>query len=864
MRLTLVALVAVALALGGAPSLTGTVSSTALAGFARAEETAPETPDVGSDGGDVADAGDSEEDRAKILSGDGFTADEEAQVAEGAEKHSFEAEIGHLMDIIVNSLYTHPEVFLRELISNGSDALEKTRFRSLTNPDELRAREALDIRIRVDPVNNVIEITDSGVGMTKAELIQNLGTVARSGTGNFLKVYEEQQDSSLIGQFGVGFYSIYLVADTVTVTSKSNDADKQYIWRSKGAGDFTVSEDPRGDTLGRGTRITIHLNDESHDFADVDRVKELVGKYSEFIAFPIYLYVSKEVEVEVEMTPEEIAAQESAENDTEDEDDDDDDDDVISLDEGDEEKHTKTAKTAKTTKTEKKRVWEWELANEVKPIWTRSPKEVTEEEYLEFYRSFAQDTHDPLFKIHFLAEGEIEFKSLLYIPAKPEATLFHPEGESDKNIKLYVKRVFITDEFKDLLPKYLHFLKGVVDSDDLPLNVGREMLQKNRNLVQIRKKLIRKAIAMFQMMAEAAGEDEREKYNEFWEMYGTNIKLGIVEDPHNRQRLSKLLMFRSSKVKTTSSDEIGSESKSLKQHGGLGFATLGEYVGRMKKAQSDIYFIAGDSVEKLQTSPLLGRLEKEGFEVLFLTEPIDEYTLESMEKFDGKYKFKNVAKEDLKLSKDDERHEKLYKRSMRTVAAFLKHKLSQHISQVKPSSRLTDFPAVLVSTTKGWTANMERLYKAQALGDPTKSGYEVPKKVLEINPRHPMMQELKRRVEAALGHTSEEIAGDKDLEKSIDYAAVSDADPVAGEIAELLFDTATLSGGWDFDDPQRFAKSIVKVMNEKLGLERDAEVPEPEPEPEAEPEDEEGDGEEEGEEEVEVEVEESADASDAQ
>lgn len=759
---------------------------------------------------------------------DGLTPEQEASLNAAQESHEFQAEISHLMDIIVNSLYTHPEVFLRELISNGSDALEKIRFRALTNPEELSSREELDLRIRVDPLNHVIEITDSGVGMTRDELVANLGTVARSGTGNFLKHYEEQQDSNLIGQFGVGFYSVYLVAANVTVASKSNLSDKQYIWRSTGAGQFTVSEDPRGDTLGRGTRITIHLNEDAWDFADVDKVKGLVSKYSEFIAFPIYLYVSKEVETEREMTPEEIAdadAKKAAEAEAEADEDDDEEED-ISLDEEnaddaaaeDSEESEEEEADSPRMITEKKRVWEWELANEVKPIWTRNPKEVEEEEYTEFYRSFADDPLDPLFKIHFLAEGEIEFKSLLYIPAKPPATLFHPEGESDKNIKLYVRRVFITDEFKDLLPKYLHFLKGVVDSDDLPLNVGREMLQKNRNLKQIRKKLVRKAIAMFQMMAEGDEEGDKEKYDTFWTQYGTNLKLGIVEDPHNRQRLSKLLMFRSSAVEAAVPD---------KDNGGLGFTTLSDYVERMKKKQEDIFFIAGDSVEKLKLSPLLGRLEDEGYEVLFLTEPIDEYTLESMEKFDGKYKFKNVAKENLKLSKEDERAEKTFKKEMRMVASFLKaFHAGNGIGEVKVSNRLTDFPAVLVSKEQGWTANMEKLYKAQALGDPTKAGYQVPKKVLEINPRHPMMGELKSRIETAVGHTTAELNEDKSLEKDIAYGDIED--PIAREIAQLLLDTATLSGGWDFEDPHRFAKSIVSVMNEKLGLDRDAEVPQPE------------------------------------
>jgi len=379
--------------------------------------------------------------------------------------------------------------------------------------------------------------------------------------------------------------------------------------------------------------------------------------------------------------------------------------------------------------------------------------------------------------IHFNAEGEVNFKSLLYIPATAPVNQFDPNNESvHKGIKLYVRRVFITDDFKDILPKYLSFIKGVVDSDDLPLNVSREMLQEHKTLKIIKKKLVRKAIAMFQQMAES---EDKKQYETFWKNYGTNVKLGVIEDSNNRTRLSKLLMFLSSKTGELTS--------------------LDKYVERMKKGQEQIYFLAGESKETIQQSPLIEKLVKRGYEVLYMVDPIDEYTLGNMDKFDGKYKMTNVARENIKLDgeKEDEEKEKEVKQEFEPLLKYLKNKLGSKIEKAVISKRLSNSPSALVSGSHGWTPTMERIQKAQALGDPNRErSFYQPKKVLEINVRHPIVRELKKRVEA------------------------NEEDTTADDIVELMYDTAALTSGWSLENPAQFAEKIIKMMN--LGLSLDA------------------------------------------
>merc|ERR1712241_560968 len=521
----------------------------------------------------------------EAISIDGLSVAEVKQLRDSAEKHAFQAEVSRMMKLIINSLYKNKEVFLRELISNASDALDKIRLLSLTAKSLLEATDELTIKIKADKENHVLHITDTGIGMTKQDLINNLGTIAKSGTADFLTKLQDAASASemsdLIGQFGVGFYPAFLVADKVVVTSKHND-DTQYIWESDAAS-FSIVEDPRGPTLKRGTQISLYLKEESYDFLEQDTVRDLIKKYSQFINFNIYLWGSSTKTVE---EPEE------------------------------EEKKPKTKKVEKTT-------WDWELCNQSKPIWTRKPDDIAQDEYDEFYKSITKDKNGPLTQSHFIAEGEVTFKSLLFIPNSQPSETFNKYGSITENIKLYVRRVFITDDFKDMMPSYLSFVRGVVDSDDLPLNVSREQLQQHKLLKVIKKKLVRKTLDMIKKIDEKL-------YPAFWREFSTNIKLGIIEDAGNRSRLAKLVRF------TSSTGEL---------------ASLSGYVERMKDKQEQIFYMAGSTLKECQESPFVERLVKKGYEVLYLTEAVDEYAVSALPEFEGK-KFQNVAKDGFSIDGD--------------------------------------------------------------------------------------------------------------------------------------------------------------------------------------------------------------------
>jgi len=690
---------------------------------------------------------------------DGFSTKEIKQIREKAQTLQFQAEVNKLMGIIINSLYSSKEVFLREVISNASDALDKIRHISLGDRSQLDSGSKLEIRIKADRQARTLTITDSGVGMTKEELINNLGTIAKSGTTEFLKTLKDTQDSNLIGQFGVGFYSVYLVADNVTVITKSNN-DAQYVWQSDAHSTFTISEDPRGDTLKRGTSIVLHIKEGEEEFLEQEKLATLVKKYSEFINFPIYLWTEKEQDVEVPLTEEELAVKRKER------------DEAAEEAEADEEQPD-----IETTKTVKEKVPQWEIMNETKPIWTKSPKEVTQEEYNAFFKVLAKDLgdKDPLAHVHFNAEGDVEFKSLLYIPAEvpsqqQQESLVQAMG---RNIKLYVKRVFITDDFRDILPKYMSFIRGIVDADDLPLNVSREMLQEHRNLAIIKNKVIRRCLALFQDLA----DNDKEKYEKFYEVYHQNIKLGIVEDAKNRARLSKLLMFTSSK----------SNGKMIH---------LDEYMERMKSDQKEIYYLSGDSLDTIKASPLLERITKKGYEVLYMDKPIDEYAVSSIEKYDGKFQLRNVAKGNLDLG-DDKEETKRLDEEFTPLTKWIKEQLSDKLEAVRVSVRLVEAPAALVSSLFGWSPQMEKIIRAQALADPV-SKHFAPKKVLEINPRHPLIHELSRRV------------------------AEDSNDQGAKDLIEVLYQTSAMSSGFNLEDPVGFANQIVKLMNQNLNLDPNA------------------------------------------
>ncbi|KAL2538238.1 Endoplasmin-like protein [Forsythia ovata] len=711
-----------------------------------------------------------------------------------AEKFEFQAEVSRLMDIIINSLYSNKDIFLRELISNASDALDKIRFLSLTDKEILGEGDnaKLEIQIKLDKEKKIISIRDRGIGMTKEDLIKNLGTIAKSGTSAFVEKMQTSGDLNLIGQFGVGFYSVYLVADYVEVISKHND-DKQHVWESKADGAFAISEDTWNEPLDRGTEIRLHLRDEAQEYLDEYKLKELVKKYSEFINFPIYLWASKEVDEEVPADEEESSDESSDEEDTSD---------SKSDEEGEEEDAEKEKDEKKPkTKTVKKTAYEWELLNDVKAIWLRNPKEVTEEEYTKFYRSLAKDFSDekPLARSHFIAEGDVEFKAVLFVPPKAPHDLYESYYNSNKsNLKLYVRRVFISDEFDELLPKYLNFLMGIVDSDTLPLNVSREMLQQHSSLKTIKKKLIRKALDMIRKLADEDPDESNDKdnkdveessdsnekkgqYAKFWNEFGKSIKLGIIEDATNRNRLAKLLRFE-----TTKSD------------GKL--TSLDQYISRMKSGQKDIFYITGASKEQLEKSPFLEGLIKKNYEVILFTDPVDEYLMQYLMDYEDK-KFQNVSKEGLKIGKDSK--DKELKESFKELTKWWKGALaSENIDDVKISNRLADTPCVVVTSKYSWSANMERIMQSQTLSDASKQAYMRGKRVLEINPRHPIIKQLRELVV-------------KDPE-----------DESVKQTAKLIYQTALMESGFMLNDPKDFASRIYSSVKTSLNISPDATVEE--------------------------------------
>ena len=748
-------------------------------------------------------------DRAVLLhsSRPAFTGHKEKSFKSGAEVSEFQAEVSRLMDIIINSLYSNKDIFLRELISNGSDSLDKIRFLSLTDESVLGSGEEanLDIRIKVDKENGVLSIRDRGVGMTKAELKENLGTIAKSGTSAFLEQMQKGGDMNLIGQFGVGFYSVYLVADFVEVRSKHNSEDKQWIWESKADGAFAISED-EGEPLGRGVEVNIYLKEEAQEYLEEDKLKELVEKYSEFINFPIYLWNSEEVEEDVPLSDEELAEQAAkaeGEEDEEDLEETEENDESEENDEDDDEVEDEDEEELPQTKTVKKTVWDWKTVNDNKAIWLRSSTEVEDDEYTKFYKALSKDDKEPLSYTHFKAEGDVEFKSILFIPEKPPSDLFDNYYNKAAALKLYVRRVFISDEFDELLPKYLSFIKGIVDSDTLPLNVSRETLQQHTSLKTIKKKLVRKALDMIRKLAEEGQDDDEDeeaavaaddsadeeetKYDKFWKNYGKAIKLGIIEDASNRTRLAKLMRFYTSKSPTK-------------------LVSLEQYVERMKPGQKSIYYLAGESREALEKSPFLEKLLHKDLEVIYFTDPIDEYTMQNLTEFDD-FKFSNASKEDLKFGDDTEAAKARLKKVKEEFKDFIKWWKeilpSEDVEAVKISNRLVTTPCSVVTSKYGWSANMERIMKAQALSDDGRMAYMRGRKTLEINPGHPIIKTLKEK--------SEDDADDEDTKRT----------------ALIMYETALLESGFMFEEPKGFAGRLFDMVRRDLGVEADAEVEEP-------------------------------------
>ena len=647
--------------------------------------------------------------------------------------------------------------------------------------------------MKYDEEAGTLTITDKGIGMTKQDLIENLGTVAKSGTTQFVEKMAAGADLSMIGQFGVGFYSVYLVADRVVVRSK-NDEDVQHIWESSADATFKVGVDPAGNTLGRGTEITLYLKDDAKEYLDADKLEGLIKKYSEFITFPIYLYKSHTETVEVPVEEEEEEDVFEGED--------------LEEEGSAEEKEEEEAESEKPkTRTEEKTVWDWELMNPQKAIWSRDKSEITDEEYTNFYKTLVRNSEqEPLTWTHFKAEGEIDFKCILYLPKKAAADLYEDfYHKKMQNLHLYVRKVLIADSFDDLLPRYLSFVVGVVDSDDLPLNVSREQLSQDKVLKVMGKKIVRKAIEMIKKLAEEGEvkaeaeekevseekeatettteqtetktEEDNANYIELWEQFGKSLKIGVIEDSANRNKLARLLRYKSSL----------SEGK---------WTSLEHYVERMKEWQKQIYYVSGDSVEKVESSMFLDAFKKRGVEVLYFTEPIDEYVAQNLREYSGK-SLQDITKEGVEFGDEKERAKKLqkeYESRFEVLTSWMKELLGDKVDKVEVTTTLETAPAVLSTSKYGYSATMERIMKSQALQNPEKAKYMKAHKIMMLNPRHPIIANLKNLVEED---------GESD---------------VARDLANLLYDSSLMNSGFMIEEPNEFATRLYTLMKESLQL----------------------------------------------
>ncbi len=633
------------------------------------------------------------------------------------ETRSFQAETKQLLELMIHSLYTHKEIFLRELISNASDALDKLRFAALTSPELTGDDSRLRIRLEVDPATRAVVIDDNGIGMTRDEVIENLGTIAKSGTKAFSEQLRAAKEKSgaelpeLIGQFGVGFYSAFMVAEKVVVETSRPDSTAGVRWTSTGDGEYELEE---MEVEGRGTRITLYLRPEPEekedgwqDFTQEWTLREVVKRYSDFVEYPIEMDVERE------------------------------------------ERESEDAEPTKVIKTE--------TLNSMKPLWTRAKESIEPEEYAQFYKHLSHDWNDPLETIHFRAEGTSEYTALLYLPKQKGMDLFDPSRAKSK-ISLYIKRVFVMSECEELLPPWLRFVAGLVDSADLPLNVSRETLQHNRQIGQIEKRLVRKVLDTFELML----SKDREGYEDFWGHFGGVIKEGLYNDDKHRDAIAKVSLFYSTV--------------------GQARVTLGEYVERMKAGQEAIYYISAQDRATAEGSPHLEALRDKGYEVLFLVDHVDEFVVQRFTEFDGK-PLKSLDRGEVDLEDEDAKKEReKSQEEFKEVLEAAQKSLDEYVKEVRFSSRLKDSPAVLVTDEHGMSPQLERMLR--------ESGQDVPaqKRILELNASHPVLERLKSL-----------------------HSETGEAENFDGFL-ELLYGQALLAEGETPPDPARFAKLVTELL----------------------------------------------------
>ncbi len=617
------------------------------------------------------------------------------------QTHAFQTEISQLLDLMINSLYSQKEIFLRELISNSSDAIDKRRFEALTDASLLSDDEELAVTITTDKDANTLTISDNGIGMSHDEIIENIGTIARSGTKKFMEALKSNQDDkndvSLIGQFGVGFYSVFMVADKVTLVTRRAGNKQAYQWESDGKGEFTLGETERNDA---GTSITLHLREDETEYLENFRLKHIINKYSEHISLPIKMLGSVPL---------------------------------------DDEGNPKEGEEA-----------EFETINTGTALWARSKSEISDEEYQSFYQSLSYDMEPPLSTLHHKVEGNLEYTSLLFIPKKAPFDLWNRENR--KGVKLYVRRIFITDDAESLMPNYLRFIKGVVDSADLPLNVSREILQSDRDIGKIKARAVKRVLDELNRIA----KDDNSAYQDFWKEFGQVIKEGVVEDMANKDKITPLLRFAS-----TESDEQT--------------VSIDDYIERMQEDQDAIYYITGENHKAAKGSPHLEMFSKKGIEVLLLSDPVDEWLVNSLHEVNEK-PLKSVTKGDLDLSDEEKKEQEEQKEALSSVTDKLKEVLSDSVKDVRLTNRLTESPACLVADETDPGANMERIMKAMGQDAPAT------KPILELNPDHALIKQL-----------------DEGSDSFSDWA-------------QVLFDQAALSEGAQLKDPANYVKLVNKLL----------------------------------------------------